>query len=54
MWSFISLKYKETIKHWQDFPLRVGVIWMKRYRIERFIGHGQLWSDLCMHRYFNG
>lgn len=40
MWSFISSKYKETIKHWQDFPLRVGVIWMKRYRIERFIGMG--------------
>ncbi|MEV5029191.1 serine/threonine protein kinase [Paenibacillus sp. LPE1-1-1.1] len=40
MRSFIVGKSKEIIKHWRDFPLRVGLVWMKRYRIERFIGMG--------------
>ncbi|MGO4547667.1 serine/threonine protein kinase [Paenibacillus sp. 2TAB23] len=40
MLSFIADQYKEIIKNWRDYPLRTGVLWLKRYRIERFIGMG--------------
>lgn len=40
MLSFIASQCKEIIKNWRDFPLRTGVLWLNRYRIERFIGMG--------------
>lgn len=40
MWTFIADKCKDIINHWRDYPLRTGMIWMGRYRIERFIGMG--------------
>lgn len=40
MWTFIADKWRETINHWRDYPLRTGTVWMVRYRIERFLGMG--------------
>lgn len=40
MWTFFVRKCKDMINHWRDYPLRTGVIWLGRYRIERFIGMG--------------
>ncbi len=28
------------IRQWQDYPLRTGILWMGRYRINRFLGMG--------------
>lgn len=40
MWNFIANKCKNVINHWRDYPLRIGIIWLGRYRIERFLGMG--------------
>lgn len=40
MWTFISNKCMNVIHHWRDYPLRIGTIRLRRYRIERLLGMG--------------
>lgn len=40
MWHTVVSKWKKTLDDWRDYPLREGMKWNGRYRIDRFIGMG--------------
>ncbi|MDQ0062320.1 serine/threonine protein kinase [Paenibacillus harenae] len=49
MLHFIARKWTEMLNHWQDYPLRKGMKWQGRYRIERFLGMGSYGQAYACH-----